>query len=95
MAPNPPPGPEEIAVAGLARIASDDHLMGRFSALTGILPNEMRQAAAQPGFLAGVLDFYMAHEPDLLAWAQDAGWTPEAIVAARHKLAPHDHGGFE
>ena len=86
---------EAVAVSGLARIASDDHLMGRFSSLSGILPNEMRTAAAQPGFLVGILDFYLAHEPDLVAWCESEGWPPETVMGARIALAPHDTAGLE
>lgn len=95
MTPNEHPSAEAIAIAGLSRLAGDDDLLMRFSALTGILPNDIRQAATQPGFLVGVLDFYMAHEPDLLAWAEADGLRPETIVAARHALAPEDQSGFE
>ncbi|MEL6966243.1 MAG: DUF3572 domain-containing protein [Pseudomonadota bacterium] len=79
---------EAIAISGLARLAGDDDLMMRFCAVTGVLANDIRQAAADPGFLVGVLDFYMAHEPDLVAFAQDENIAPEAIVAARHALSP-------
>ena len=95
MAANEYPNAEEIAVAGLSRLASDDDLLMRFCRLTGILPNDIRQAASQPGFLVGVLDFYLAHEPDLLAWAEADGLQPETIVSARHTLAPEDRSGFE
>ena len=55
---------QAIAISGLQRLADDDELMMRFSALSGILPNDIRQAASQPDFLVGVLDFYLAYEPD-------------------------------
>ena len=86
---------EALAVSGLARLAADDDLMGRFSALSGILPNDIREAAGQPGFLVGVIDFYLAHEPDLLAWSQDANFPPEQAMAARYALDPQDMSGFE
>jgi len=82
--------PEAVAIAGLARLASDDDLMMRFCALTGILANEIRSAARDPGFLVGVLDFYLSHEPDLLAFAEAEGLEPQVIVNARYALAPPD-----
>jgi len=85
---------EAIAIAGLARLASDDDLMMRFCALSGILANDIRSLAQDAGFLVGVLDFYLAHEPDLLAFAEDEGLKPETIVNARYTLAPHDSGDF-
>ena len=86
---------QAVAVAGLSRLAADDELLLRFSALTGILPGDMRQAASQPDFLVGVLDFYLAYEPDLLAWAEADNLPPENVVTARRMLAPEDRSGFE
>ncbi len=86
---------QTIAIAGLSRLAGDDELLMRFCGVTGILPNDIRQASGQPGFLAGVLDFYLAHEPDLLAWAQADELRPESIVAARQRLSPNDQSEFE
>ena len=85
---------QELAVAGFARIAADDELLMRFSNISGILANDMRQAATSPHFLVGVLDFYLGHEPDLLAWAKSDGFAPERAMAARYTLAPDDPSGF-
>lgn len=85
---------EAIAIAGLARLASDDDLMMRFCALSGVLANDIRSAAQDPNFLVGVLDFYLAHEPDLLAFAEAENLDPEAVVKARHVLSPADTGDF-
>jgi len=86
---------ETIAISGLQRLAGNDDLLSRFCAITGILPNDMRRAAIQPGFLVGVMDFYLAHEPDLLAWAEADELPPQSIVAARHALSANDPSGFE
>jgi hypothetical protein len=71
---------ESIALQALAFLASDSELLPRFLALTGIDPGEIRKAAAEPGFLAGVLAFFMAHEPSLLKLAEvsraEAGGSP-------------------
>lgn len=84
-----------LAVQGFLRLAADDDLLMRFSAITGILPNDMRQSATDPHFLVGVLDFFLGHEPDLLAWAEADNIDPQNIVAARMALAPEDMSGFE
>ena len=86
---------QALAIAGLARLAGEDDLLMRFSALTGILPNDIRAAASDPGFLVGVLDFYLAHEPDLIAWAETDGFSPETVASARFALAPDDMRGFD
>ena len=85
---------EGLAVAGLARLAGDDELMMRFSALSGIAANDIRQAASEPGFLVGVLDFYLGNESDLVAWAKDDGFAPELAARARFTLSPDDTSGF-
>ena len=86
---------EALAISGLQRLAADDDLLMRFCNVTGILANEMRQAAQQPHFLVGVLDFYLSHEPDVISWAEAENFDPESVIAARHALAPQDAAGFE
>ena len=86
---------DTLALQGFLRLAADDDLLMRFSALTGILPNDMREAAGDAGFMVGVLDFYLAHEPDLLAWCEADELDPELIAQARFALAPDDMSGFQ
>lgn len=88
-------GPDMVAIQALAFIAADDQLMSRFLALTGLDVADLRAAAAEPGFLVAVLDFLGGHEPDLVAFAQSADLTPEAVVAARHALAGPDRAGYD
>jgi len=47
---------ESLAIQALSFIAQDPERLGRFLALTGIGPAEIRSAAAEPGFLTGVLE---------------------------------------
>lgn len=77
---------EEIAVAALAHIAADPQLLPRFLAITGIDPAMIRSAAGEPGFLAGVLGFVLAHEPTLLGFAADAAISPSEVAAAQRAL---------
>lgn len=81
---------ERTAIAALGFVASDPELLPRFLALTGIEAHAIRQAAAEPGFLAGVLDFVAAHEPTLLAFAEASGAKPEEIMQARRLLPAGD-----
>lgn len=73
---------EALAVSALAFVAGDPVLLPRFLALTGIEAPAIRQAAREPGFLAGVLRFVLAHEPTLLAFADHAGVNPASVGAA-------------
>ncbi len=81
-----PNDPAAIALAALAATLSDDQRAQRFLDLTGIGTDELRRRAGEPDLLAGLLRFLEAHEPDLLAVAEQVGVSPEALVAARHEL---------
>jgi hypothetical protein len=78
---------ESVAIRALGYLAGDDSLMERFLALTGIGPGDVRAAAAEPGFLAAVLDHVASEESLLLAFAANAGIAPGAVAAARAALA--------
>ena len=77
----------QIAISGLSYIANNDDEMGRFLALTGLVADDLRQAAGSPAFLVGVLDFFMGYEPTLLKFAEEHKLNPQHIVDARQLLA--------
>jgi len=77
---------ELLAIEALAFIAADSAMLRRFSAISGIAPEAMRQAAAVPGFLAGVLSFLLNHEPDLLAFCAQAHKQPASLAQALARL---------
>lgn len=77
---------QAVAIQALGFIASDAELLPRFLALTGIEPAGIRDAAREPAFLAGVLQFVMAHEPTLLAFAERADLRPSAVGEALRAL---------
>ena len=85
---------EEIAVEALAFIASDEKLLPRFLAITGIEASDIRRAAATPGFLAGVLQFIAAHEPTLLQFAEASGRDPASVTKALGEL-PFGQDNFD
>lgn len=85
---------EALAVEALAFIASDDKLLPRFMAITGIEPADIRRAAATPGFLAGVLQFIAAHEPTLMQFAEASGRDPASVTKALAAL-PFGNDGFD
>ncbi len=81
-----PDAAETIAVMALRYLAGEPELLSRFLALTGIGPDQLRAAANESGFLAGVLDFFLAHEPSLVGFAEASDIAPEEIERARHVL---------
>lgn len=78
---------QEIATDALINLTRDPEQVGRFLAVSGIGPESIREAADEPGFLAGVLEFYMADEALLLAYCENSGVRPTMIAAARFALA--------
>jgi hypothetical protein len=78
---------EAIAIGALGFIAADPELLPRFLAITGIEASSIRDAAREPGFLAGVLQFILAHEPTLMRFAEETG-TPPASVGKALRVLP-------
>jgi hypothetical protein len=76
-----------IATEALVQLSKDPEQIGRFLAFSGIGPEMIREAAGEPGFLAGVLEFYMMDEALLLAFCENAGIRPTMMAAARFALA--------
>jgi hypothetical protein len=80
-------GAESLAIQSLTFLAGDPERLGRFLALSGIGPERIRIAAAEPGFLAGVLDHLMADEALLRAFADAARIDPADVAGARQALS--------
>jgi hypothetical protein len=78
---------ESLAVQALNYIAQDPVRLGRFLALSGLDAGSIRAAAAESGFLAGVLAHLGEDEPLLRAFAADAGIAPAEVDRARRVLA--------
>ena len=84
------PDPEAalaIGVQALEFLAADPVQLYRFLDLSGLDVSQIRAAAANPAFFAGLLDFLLGHEPTLLAFAAQAELSPASVGAARETLA--------
>ncbi|MCA3632171.1 MAG: DUF3572 domain-containing protein [Methylobacterium sp.] len=79
--------PEMLAISALSFLAEEPERLSRFLDLTGLSPTTLRRAAAEPRFLASVLDYLVADESLLLAFAANAQVAPETVVATaeRHR----------
>lgn len=77
---------QAVALKALAFIAGDDALMSRFVALTGCGLEDIKARMADNGFLGAVLDFLLADEPSLLAFAEAEDLAPETPMLARRLL---------
>jgi len=77
---------ELLAVNALTFLAGRPEALGRFLALSGVGPHSLRDAAADPAFLAGVLDHLLGDEALLVAYAAAADVRPERVAEARRAL---------
>ena len=78
---------ENLAIQALGFMAGEPERLGAFLAATGIGPEMIRKAAADPSFLAGVLEHVVADEPLLLAVADRTGIAPRDIEHAQAVLS--------
>jgi len=83
---------EAVAVDALAFLAGSPEELGRFLAGSGLGPGNLRDAAADPAFLAGVLDHLMADEPLLLAFAGQRGIAAATVAAATRRIREGEAG---
>jgi hypothetical protein len=83
---------EELAIQALTFIAEDAAQLGRFLAVTGIGPGQIRDAAREPHFLAGVLEYLSSDERLLTAFASHVHVDPGVVSEAQAALGG---GGWE
>ena len=87
---NPREVAEIVAIQALSFIAANPERLGLFLAESGIGPETLRTAAADPQFLASVLDFVMRDDATVKAFAGTTELHPTNIAAARQVLGdPH------
>ncbi len=75
-----------LALSALAHMAGSDALSARFLADSGMRPDAVAGSAADPEFLAAVLDFYLSDDRSLLDFAAARGIAPADVIAARRNL---------
>ena len=81
---------EALAIQALNFLATEPARLSRFLALSGLEAQSIRAAAAESGFLAGVLVHLGEDERLLLEFAAEAGVTPAEVDRARRLLAGGD-----
>jgi len=78
---------ESLAIQALTYLAGEPDRLGRFLALSGLGPEQVRLAAIEPGFLAGVLEYLSSDESLLLGFADHARVDPAEIARAQAALS--------
>jgi hypothetical protein len=87
---NPREVAEIVAIQALNFVASDPERLGLFLAETGIGPDTLRKSAADPRFLASVLDFVLRDDATVKVFAKTSELHPTNVAAAREVLGdPH------
>jgi hypothetical protein len=81
-----------IALQLLGFLLSDDDRLAHFLALTGLGLDDLRAHATDRAFQGGLLDYALADESLLLAFAAERELRPESVLRARQRLpgASHD-----
>ena len=83
---NPREAAEIVAIQALGFVAGDAERLGAFLAESGIGPDTLRKPAADPRFLASVLDFVLRDDATVKAFAKASELHPTNIAAAREVL---------
>jgi hypothetical protein len=73
---------EGLAVQALTFLAGEPERLGRFLSETGIGPAEIRAAAREAGFLAGVLEYLASDDRLIAAFAAETGLNPADVGRA-------------
>jgi hypothetical protein len=87
---NPREVAEIVAIQALTFVAGDPERLGLFLAESGLGPETLRTAAANPQFLASVLDFVMRDDATVKAFADASQLHPTNVAAARQALDDPD-----
>lgn len=81
---------ETRALGVLGWIASQESLLPVFLGATGTTEGDLRHRAAEPVFLAAVMDFLMMDDAWVIDCATALGWRPEEVMQIRAALPGGD-----
>jgi len=83
---------ETIGIEILQFVAADGKRLERFLSLTGLTPATLRQAASAPYFHRSLIVYMAQNESELLAFAEQSGRRPDAIMRHAADLPHGDIG---
>ena len=81
---------ETRALGILGWLLGQDELLPVFLGATGVTERDLRSSAADPVFLASVVDFLMQDDDWVISCAEALGWPPDQIVQVRAGLPGGD-----
>ncbi len=77
---------EILAINAVGFLAGDETRLQRFLALSGLDLAGVSENAANPEFLAAILDYILNDEPLLIAFAESQTIEPNFVERARYEL---------
>jgi len=78
---------EALALQVLAFLLADSTQSSRFLALTGIMPDDLRNVANSRELQSATFEYILSDEGLLLSFCQEAGFDPALMGPAHHLLA--------
>ena len=81
---------QQIAIRGLQYLAGNEEQLNQFLQLSGCAPASLRENAGSPEFLAGILAYFLADEPTLLAFCASHSIDPQLMAPAHLRLTEQD-----
>jgi ABC-type uncharacterized transport system YnjBCD substrate-binding protein len=82
---------ETEALTMLTWLAAHEEVFDAFLGSTGASVADVAGRAADPAFLASVVDFMLTEDAHIIAWAQAVGRKPETVLQIRAGLPGGDH----
>lgn len=82
------PNVSALADACLGHLAENPEELLAFMQHAGLDPQSLRVSVGSPRLQRGLIDYFAANEPLLLALCANAGTTPDAFMRVWHKLNP-------
>ncbi len=74
---------EDIALQALIFISEDNKRLAQFLATTGFNAKNIRENAALPDFLVGVLDYLLGNDSLLMAFCSNKNIDPKIVEPAK------------
>lgn len=78
----------QIGEACFSYLVTHPDALSHFMQTTGMSPDQLRQSLGTEGLTDGMLDYFVAHEPSLLALCANKRLSPEAVSRLWHKRNP-------
>ena len=75
-----------VALQALTYLVGEQQVLQRFIDLSGVDLSDLRSRVDDPSMLAGVLEFFLGFEPQLLEMCEATGLSAEAPAQARSCL---------